>query len=165
MLLATNHFKEIIVFLPSSVTNQYEVINFYFPFFNLFNSTAPFKAAEWNSNFSRMFAKHRQLRPFFQHRQWSHFDDPWWDYPVFPRMSMYEHPFNSGIETSVIPHDTSNVAGFSEVINNENEFKVSLTTMFLLTTNYMVLLSMHKDKYGTSQMKRTTCSNTSSLLI
>lgn len=79
-----------------------------------------------NSNFASMFGKPRQLRPFFHQRHWSPFDEPWWDYPMFPRMSMYDHPLNSGIETSVIPHDTQNVAGFSEVVNNENEFKVRL---------------------------------------
>lgn len=51
---------------------------------------------------------------------------------MFPRMSMYDHPLNSGIETSVIPHDTQNVAGFSEVVNNENEFKVSIAIMTAL---------------------------------
>lgn len=85
-----------------------------------------------NFNFPSMFGKHRQLRPFFHQRHWSHFDEPWWDYPMFPRMSMYDHPLNSGIETSVIPHDTQNVAGFSEVVNNENEFKVSITIMTAL---------------------------------
>merc|ERR1712142_516303 len=89
----------------------------------------PFETQERNFNFPRMFAKHRQMRPFFHNRQWSQFDDPWWDYPMVPRMSMYEHPFSPNVETSVIPHDATNVVvvgGSTEVTNNENEFKIRL---------------------------------------
>lgn len=39
---------------------------------------------------------------------------------------MYEHPLSTPVETSVLPHDPSNLGGISEVLNNENEFKVRL---------------------------------------
>jgi len=89
-----------------------------------------FETTERDSFIPRMFGKHRQMRPLFQHRQWSHFDDPWWDYPMVPnpRMSMYEHPFSPSVETTVMPYDSPSITGggLTEVINNENEFKVRL---------------------------------------